>query len=161
MVNGKVLTGLAVVMVVSGAQLLGTGQRGGGTLTSEDYDEIHHLYARFAHTIDTGDAEGLADTFTADGVFADAHGRAALVELVSTVYKRNEELGRQSRHWNNQILIEPTADGARGTCYLVLYNTGVTPPVIRLAGVSKDVLVKTPNGWRFKERVVERDGPAN
>ena len=135
MVNRKVLTALVVGMVVSGAQLLGTGQRGGGTLTSQDYDEIRHLYARYAHTIDAGNAEGWADTSTADGVFGDAHGRAALVEFVRTVYKQNQELGRQSRHWFNQILIEPTADGARGTCYFVLYNTGVTPPVIRLAGV--------------------------
>ena len=94
-------------------------------------------------------------------MFGNAHGRAALVEFVRTVHGRNQELGRQSRHWNNQILIEPTAEGAAGTCYLVLYNTAVTPPAIRLTAVYRDTLVKTANGWRFGERVVERDGPAN
>ena len=161
MVNWKVVTGLTLAIAAAGAQLLGSGQGAVGTLTSQDHDEIRQLYARYAHTIDTGDAEGWADTFTADGVFANAHGRAALVEFVHTVYKQNQEVGRQSRHWNNQILIEPTAEGAAGTCYLVLYNTGVTPPAIRLTGVYKDALVKTPNGWRFESRVVERDGPEN
>ncbi len=161
MVNWKVVTGLTLTIAVAGAQLLGSGQGGAGMLTSQDHDEIRQLYARYAHTIDTGDAEGWADTFTADGVFGNAHGRAALVEFVHTVYKQNQELGRQSRHWNNQILIEPTAEGAAGTCYLVLYNTGVTPPAIRLTGVYEDTLVKTSNGWRFTARVVKRDGPEN
>ena len=161
MLNWKLVTGLALAIVAVGIQLLGSGQSGVRTLTSQDHDEIRQLYARYAHTIDTGNAEGWAETFTADGVFANAHGRAALVQFVRTVYEQNQELGRQSRHWNNQILIEPTADGAAGSCYLVLYNTAVTPPAIRLTGVYKDVLIKTPNGWRFKERVVERDGPQN
>ena len=94
MVNWKVLTGLTLSIAVAGAQLLGAGQVGAGMLTSQDHGEIRQLYARYAHTIDTGEAEGWADTFTADGVFGNAHGRAALVEFVHTVYKRNQELGR-------------------------------------------------------------------
>lgn len=159
MMNWKVVTGVVLVVVVTGASLIGSGQGTARALTSQDHDEIRQLYARYAHTIDTGDAEGWADVFTADGVFANARGRAALVEFVNAVYRANQEIGRQSRHWNNQILIEPTAEGAVGSCYLVLYNTGVTPPVVRLTGVYRDVLVKTSDGWRFKERVVERDGP--
>lgn len=161
MVGWKMVAGLTLAIAVVGAQeLRGSAQGAEDTLTSQDHDEIRQLYARYAHTIDTGDAEGWADTFTADGVFGNARGREALVEFVHTVYQQNQELGRQSRHWNNQILIEPSAGGAVGSCYLVLYNTGVTPPVVRLTGVYRDVLVRTPNGWRFKERVVERDGPA-
>ena len=150
MVNCKTLTGLAIAMAVAGVPLVGSGQAGTETLTSQDHDEIRQLYARYAHTIDTGDAEGWANTFTDDGIFGNARGRAALVEFVHTVYKQNQELGRQSRHWNNQILIEPTAEGARGSCYLVLYNTGVSPPVVRLTGVYRDTLVRTPQGWRFQ-----------
>ena len=157
MSNWRVLIWLTLAIVAVGAQVVGAEQDGAGTLTSQDHDEIRQLYARYAHTIDTGDAEGWADTFTVDGVFGNAHGRAALVEFVHTVYKQNQELGRQSRHWNNQILIEPTAEGATGTCYLVLYNTGATPPTVRLTGVYRDMLVKTPAGWRFRERVVETD----
>lgn len=161
MTHWKLLVALTCAVAAVGAQLPGSGQGGLGTLTSQDHDEIRQLYARYAHTIDTGDAEGWADTFTADGVFGNAHGRDALVAFVETVYQQNQKLGRQSRHWNNQILIEPTAEGAHGSCYLVLYNTGVNPPEVRLTGVYRDVLVKTADGWRFKERVVERDGPAN
>ncbi len=158
MSNWRVLIGLTLAIVAVGAQVVGAEQDGAGTLTSQDHDEIRQLYARYAHTIDTGDAEGWADTFTVDGVFGNAHGRAALVEFVHTVYRQNQELGRQSRHWNNQILIEPTAEGATGTCYLVLYNTGTTPPAVRLTGVYRDTLVKTLAGWRFRERVVETEG---
>ena len=90
MSNWRVLIGLTLAIVAVCAQVAGAEQDGAGTLTSQDHDEIRQLYARYAHTIDTGDAEGWADTFTVDGVFGNAHGRAALVEFVHTVYKQNQ-----------------------------------------------------------------------
>jgi len=99
----RVVIGLMLIVAAAGASLLGAGQGSAATLTPQDYEEIRQLYARYAHTIDTGDAEGWADVFTADGVFGNAQGRDALIEFVHTVYKANQELGRQSRHWNNSL----------------------------------------------------------
>src|SRR5678810_1150067 len=40
-----------------------------GTLTTQDYIDIEQNYAKYYHTIDAGDPEGWADTFTDDGNF--------------------------------------------------------------------------------------------
>ena len=137
--------------------------QGSGTLTADDYIEIQQLYAKYAHTIDLGDPEGWADTFTPDGVFGDpssdgaTRGRESLVAFVERV-----SAGRtgSSRHWNSQVLITPTDTGADGSCYLLLFNTSAEPVSVRIAGIYQDKLVKTAAGWRFSNRVANSDGPA-
>ena len=53
-------------------------------LTLQDRLEIADLYTRYNTTIDGGDADGWADTFTADGEFAGQFkGRDALVGFVT------------------------------------------------------------------------------
>ena len=56
---------------------------------AEDRDEILQLLYRYNHAIDSGDAEGWADTFTEDGSLDAAgqliSGREALVEFASSV----------------------------------------------------------------------------
>ena len=58
-------------------------------------------------------------------------------------------------------MIEPTAEGADGSCYLSLYNTGTRPQTLMVTGIYRDKLVKTSDGWRFKSRAVEVDRPAD
>jgi hypothetical protein len=45
----------------------------------------------------------------------------------------------------------PTAEGARGTSYLLMIDGPANQ--IYWAGWYEDVYVKTPKGWRFKSRV--------
>ena len=45
-----------------------------GSLSAQDYIEIQQLYAKYAHALDLGDAEGWANTFTPGGVFGDSKG---------------------------------------------------------------------------------------
>ena len=127
-----------------------------GKLTADDYLEIQQLYAQYAHTLDLGDAEGWADTFTPDGVFGNSKGRAELVKFAEGFYNR----GGSARHWNSQVLITPTAEGADGSCYLLLVDTSSQPASITVSGIYQDKIVKTPNGWRFKTRVATIERPA-
>ena len=145
---------IAFVGVVGAASVQ---PQGGETLTPEDYAEIHQLYARYAHTLDSGDADGWARTFTSDGVFANAQGYDGLVGFATNFH---EQQSGHARHWNSQVMITPSAEGANGACYLFLYDTGVRPPSVIAAGIYRDTLVKTANGWRFKTRAVEIDRPA-
>lgn len=124
-------------------------------LTADDMAEIHNLYAHYNLVLDAGDAEAWADTFLPDGRFGSSVGRDALVAFATSFHASNPG----SRHWNSNIQITPTADGASGTCYLMLWNVGVRPAAIILTGIYQDELVKTPNGWRFKARVVTTDRP--
>jgi len=128
---------------------------GAGTLTVQDHVEIEQLYAKYNHAIDSGNAEDWAATFTADGVFNNRfNGRDALIGFVNN-WKTNGGLSR--RHWNSNLLISATPQGARGSVYLMLMDVSVKPAVVLSTGMYSDELVKTANGWRFKNRAVKPD----
>ena len=125
-------------------------------LTTQDYVEIQQLYARYNHAIDSGDAEGWAATFTPDGVFNSRFsGREGLLEFMK-LWKEKMN-GANRRHWNSNLLITPSADGASGKVLLMLLDVGTKPSSIVMTGQYTDVLVKTANGWRFKTRDVKND----
>jgi hypothetical protein len=144
---------LAAVLVL----LPSTAARAQGSLTAEDMAEIHNLYAQYNLVLDGGDAEGWADTFVEDGRFGNSQGRAALIAFAEGFHESNPH----SRHWNTNLRITPTAEGAAGTVYLMLYNVGVRPPAVTVTGIYQDVLVRTSEGWRFQSRQVQVDRPAN
>jgi hypothetical protein len=91
-----------------------------------------------------------------DGVFNTSVGHDALVQFIHDW--REKRGGANLRHWNTNLSITPTADGADGAVYLLLVNVGQRPPVIASAAKYEDQLVKTPDGWRFKKRVTKGEG---
>jgi actinorhodin biosynthesis protein ActVIA len=125
-------------------------------LSTQDYIDIQQLYARYALLIDTGDAEGWANTFTPDGVFNNSsRGHDALVQFVHDW--RDNRRGASLRHWNSNLVITPTADGASGSIYMQLLDISTTQPTATASYRYEDTLVKTAAGWRFKTRVLHRD----
>jgi hypothetical protein len=151
--RGMVLAAaLATAVVVSTAPASAQG-----TLGAQDMAEIQNLYAQYNLKLDAGDAAGWADTFVENGRFGNSEGRAALVQFAEGFHQQNP----QSRHWNTNLHLTPTSEGAAGTTYLFLYNVGVRPPAVIATGIYQDVLVRTPQGWRFQSRVVQIDRPAN
>lgn len=127
-------------------------------LTTQDYIDIEQLYATYNHAIDAGDGEAWAATFTPDGTFNRFTGKEALVGFIQTW--REKMNGANRRHWNTNLRITPSAEGANGTVMLMLLDVGTKPPSIVSTGMYTDVLVKTPNGWRFKNRQVKGDAPS-
>ena len=145
------------MMLVAGLTLLGvvrpSASQGTTTLTTQDYIDIQQLYARYNHAIDGGDADGYAALFTPDGSFNANRGHDALVAFIKN---RN---GANLRHWNTNLVITPTADGAKGSVYLMFLDVSARPARVGNAGKYDDTLVKTPQGWRFKTRVNRLEGP--
>jgi len=133
-------------------------RKGASSLTADDYIEIQQLYARYNNAIDSGDAEAYAATFVSDGVFNNFNGHDALVGFVNDW--RDKMKGTSRRHWNTNLLINPSPEGASGSVYLLLVDVSVRPPAIAAAAKYDDQLVKTPQGWRFKKRVTKGEGPA-
>ena len=156
MVKRFLLAAAVAAMVVGSAGWAAAQGKASGKLTADDYAEITQLYAKYNFAIDSGDGEGWAATFTPDGVFGKMVGHDALVAFVADFYKRNE--GR-ARHWNSNVVITATAEGANGACYLLLFNTGVKPAVPMGNAKYDDKLVMTASGWRFKSRTVVPDAP--
>jgi len=122
-----------------------------GTLTTQDYIDIEQNYARYYHTIDAGDAEGWADTFTDDGDFNGVKGRAALVA------NRSKSGPSKTRHVVSNLKITPTADGANGSLYVFIFDPQASPIKINSYSRYDDTLVKTPKGWRFKTKIRSTD----
>ena len=143
-----------LLMVVAAWGYTSYGQKttsAAGTLTTQDYIDIEQNYARYYHTIDSGDAEGWADTFTDDGDFNGTKGRAALVE------SRKRSGPSKTRHVVSNLVIKPTVDGANGSLYVFIFDPQVVPLKINSYSRYDDTLQKTPKGWRFKTKMRSTD----
>jgi hypothetical protein len=130
-------------------------------LTAEDRLEIQELLHRYMFILDAGENHangyGYADLYTEDGTFGNRPpGREALAAAAGRTsdggYAETHQRGAQNQiHINVGEIIVPTAEGAKGTSYLLMIDGPANQ--IYWAGWYEDVYVKTPKGWRFKSRV--------
>ena len=163
------MTRLSVAVTMVGAGLLVaaglvTAQTGDGEaapLSPLDYIEIRQLVANYAYALDTGADDGYAyaDLFTADGVFTGmnqgANGRSyAGRDTLAGLARGGRRGPLYVSHFITNVVIEPTADGARGTQYLAILalGDGQAPHAVDHGGRYEDAYVRTPAGWRFKSR---------
>jgi hypothetical protein len=135
------------------------------TVSPQDFSDIQQLYARYDFAIDSHNAEGVAGVFTPDGEFlqpgsSDYLGHDALVNWINRGNVPVTATSIMRRHLNTNLVVTPTADGAKGAVYLLAVNVNTRPPSILGAYKYEDTLVKTSEGWRFKRRVVYADGLA-
>ncbi len=144
---------LFAMIVAAGATLV-YAQKAAGSLTAQDLVDIQQLYAKYNWTLDAGDAEGYASTFTPDGVFNNNIGHDAIVKFAETFHGG---MGARVRHWNTNLMILPTPEGAHGQVYLVLVDFTTKPATIATSASYSDDLVKTAQGWRFKKRATKGD----
>jgi len=143
-----------IVLVTAGWIYTAYGVRttsAAGKLTTQDYIDIEQNYSKYYHTIDSGDAEGWADTFTDDGDFNGTIGRAAVIE------SRRRAGPAKTRHVVSNLLITPTAEGANGTLYVFIFDPQEVPLKINSYSRYDDTLVKTAKGWRFKAKMRSSD----
>jgi bifunctional aromatase (cyclase/dehydratase) len=146
----------AVGLAAFATFLLASAALSAAELTAADYTAIQQLYARYNSTIDHGDAEGWASTFTPDGVFANTFkGHDALVGFVNTWRSSPAMNGAMRRHFSADLIITPSADGATGAVSTILVDLSTHPASMANYVTYSDVLVKTAEGWRFKVRSVK------
>jgi SnoaL-like protein len=138
-----------------------------GELTALDYVEIQQLIAKYARAIDTCSNNGYdyADLFTADGAFipsfegkqlAPIQGRERLAAVSgggTNGCKSVPWIEQGVRHLYANHVITPTADGAAGVVDMLMIGLGGDPNKIEYDGHYEDTYVRTPQGWRFKQRV--------
>ena len=121
----------------------------GAKLSADDHFEIQNLYARYNHAHDSSDASVLATVFTPDGEFV-LNGKP--MSALGMIKPGNAKTQPQVRHVASSIVVNAAPEGARGSSYVILVNLQATPPAIMGGGYYEDVIVKTPQGWRFKKR---------
>src|SRR6187551_3138720 len=127
------------------------------SFTGADYAEIQQLVARYPYAVDTHADNGYAyaDLFAPDGTFGQTKGREQLAALARKT--QAERAGpNYARHYLTNVIIRPSSEGATGTQYLIAIDVGEggKPSTIVHGGRYEDVYVKTPQGWRFKSRVL-------
>jgi hypothetical protein len=136
-------------------------------LTALDYIEIQQLIAKYARAIDTCSNNGYdyADLFAADGAFVPSfngqrgtafQGRDRLATVSgggSSGCKNVPWIAQGVRHIYTNHIITPTAEGASGYVDMLMIGLGGDPNKIEYDGHYEDKYVRTPQGWRFKERV--------
>lgn len=164
MSNTRVWVTAVVVTIASlGWVSAQSGNGGAGTLTGQDYGEIENLYARYSQGSDFRDAELFVSAFSDDAEIVRADGSsikgmAALrAERVERYQGQSGDNGR--RHRTGSYLITPTADGATGRAYYLLYDVTTRPATLTFSGYYDDEFVRTSAGWRIKRRVINRDTP--
>ena len=126
-------------------------------LSTQDYIDIEQLYATYNPAIDAGDGEAWAATFTPDGTFNKFTGHDQLVGFIQQWKEKMN--GANRRHWNTNLRILPSKDGASASVFLMLLDVGTKPSSIVATGMYNDTLVKTASGWRFKTRQTKMDAP--
>ena len=161
--------GTVLLSLATGGGALMAAEQSSPGLSWEDHVEIQALYASYKHSLDSGDVETWAETFTPDGVLlmvaaGDAEdtglriaGRDALAGFAKSAHAAN---GGHMRNWQSQTMITATSGGAEGRCYLMLFRTVDGPAAIQTSGVFTGRLVKTAAGWRFAHRTLRGDGSA-
>jgi hypothetical protein len=131
-------------------------------LSPEDYMEIQQLYSMYARDVDPGSVRDASWLFTKDAVVVmDTYKTITTPEEIKSFYLNVQKQQTAGvRHFNTSYVIVGTPDGgARGSSYMMqverLTEGGL--PQITLFGKYEDKFVKTPEGWRFKERVWRAD----
>ena len=124
-------------------------------LATGDILEIHALLARYGHRLDGRDWEGLASLWADDGTLdftplgldRTFTGRAAIAAFYSSAH-------HPLAHHCTNIDVVGGGDGDEAT----VHSKWLTPRADGTCGGGDyhDVVVRTPDGWRFKLRVGTR-----
>jgi ketosteroid isomerase-like protein len=118
--------------------------------------EIRNLIARYLLKVDAKDFEGIAETFTKDGVM-DFGGLAGLGnyrgrKAIAKVFRDTEGVSGFTWHLAHTPYIEVHGDRAIGHWgWTVLGLPGAE--AFELGGVYYDEYVKTDEGWKIKKKV--------
>jgi hypothetical protein len=151
--RGRLIGGLIAAIAVTAAVY--AQQHGAKALTALDYAEIQQLYARYAWSIDTHAENGMAyaKTFTPDGEFRAGDTKVAGRDQLVAFNLQMGVANRAPTHFNMNIMIEPAPEGAHGGSYLAITASEANAkPTLNGVGTYQDILVKTSEGWRFKQR---------
>lgn len=123
-------------------------------LTALDYIEIQQLVSNYPYGLDgnTDNGESYANLFAPGAVFGRprTEGHDNLAALANT----QPHGAKYVRHFITNHVIEAAPGGAIGKEYAVIIDIGEngSPSGIALGGRYDDEYVKTPQGWKFKNR---------
>jgi hypothetical protein len=127
--------------------------------------DCYRLMARYAHLVDLGNQEEVADLFTEHGVWESAERRLVGRDAIRGWFaEREQRLGTTTQHdCSNALVTVKDARHAEGIVYFTAYRHDATHKRTAPApldgpvsvGLYRDVFVLTDDGWRFAHRRAE------
>ena len=124
---------------------------------AEDRVAIGDLLARYCHNFDSGNADGVAELFTEDGVFdpgvagfEPVQGREIIREFVGSMP------AGMVHHVTTDAAYDVTGDVATGIASFIVVAKGAFVTV----GRYHDDLVRVDEAWRIRRRVAVADAMA-
>jgi len=158
----------AVGVLAAGLVLNSAFPQEAARLSPSDYIEIQQLVNRLNFALDYcgNGGQDFADLFVAAGRFLIDQGdgmptvidsRQGLVELAGgpDCESRRTPPSAYILHLAESLVIEATADGARGISYAIYPSSQgrrFSDEVAGQLGIYYDEYVRTPRGWRFRSR---------
>jgi hypothetical protein len=121
-----------------------------------DKQEIVELVLRYSTALDTRDWTMLESCFAEDAAFdadgfAPIHGAAAIRDTASSALAGLDA----SQHFVTNITVALDSETATVTSYLQAQHVRASAgddPNFLVAGIYRDNVTRTPNGWRFSHR---------
>lgn len=124
----------------------------------EDKEAIRELFSEYCFRMDEFRFAELGALFTADGEWIAPYARARGPAEIAALMARNIPVEPRRKHLIMNSLIQLAGDRATArTSYLVVIQAAGAGLVPSVAGTYEDVLVRTPDGWRFHERRLVHD----
>jgi hypothetical protein len=128
------------------------------TNSIEDKEAIRDLLSEYCFRMDDFRFAELGALFTADGEWIARYARARGPAEIASLMARNIPAEPKRKHFITNSLIRLDGDRAHvRTSYLVVLQAAGSGLVPSVAGTYEDVLVRTTDGWRFRERRLVHD----
>jgi 3-phenylpropionate/cinnamic acid dioxygenase small subunit len=124
--------------------------------------EINELLVRYSHAVDTQDWELYTTVFTSDAVidYTEMGGPRGTVTEIVEFLRSTMPTFASSQHMVGNTVLELDGDAARARtiCFNpMVLDRGEGATHVFFCGLwYRDALVRTPDGWRIKERYEER-----
>ena len=115
----------------------------------EDFVELQQLLSRYCHIVDTATWDQLDQIFTVDasvtvvGVYPTATG----IDALRALYAR---MNHPVAHTSSTVIVVESGDD---TAQLASKWVTVRAEGLTGTGVYEDAVVRTPTGWRIRERI--------
>lgn len=141
-------------------------------LTYEDRSNINKLIYNYSYAMDSKDINKFAGLFTEDATYTfylkkgmivieAADSREELVSLTQVLMDLHTIRGVQTRHYQTNTILELVSeDEVHGITMIQAVHQGrIGSPSVKFTGYYEDIIVRTADGWRFKQRNAFGDQP--
>jgi len=117
-----------------------------------DKDAIRELLHLYCFHMDEGHFEKLGALFAADGEWIAPYRSAIGPEAIATWLTQSVPASPRRMHYVMNSVIGVAGDGASAKSNYLVMVEGPDGPVPSVCGTYADVLIRTPDGWRFRRR---------